>query len=104
MGDLVQGKYNRSIYSQEPRGKRQEEMWEIIENTHEPIIDRNVFLQIQQMKRKNRKTWKDRQGGIAYENIFGRDFGMWNMQTSIAAFEGHKERKGKLLFLLCIFL
>jgi len=69
VGDLVQGKYNHSIYSQERKGKRQEEMWEITENIHEPIIDRDIFLQIQQMKRKNSKIWKDRQGRSAYENI-----------------------------------
>lgn len=69
VGDLVQGKYNHSIYSKERRGKRQEETWEIIENTHKAIVDRNVFLQVQEIKNRNRKVWRDKQGGDAYENI-----------------------------------
>lgn len=69
VGDLVQGKYNWSIYSKEHRGKRQEETWEIRENTHEAIVDRDVFLQVQEIKNRNRKAWRDKQGGDAYDNI-----------------------------------
>lgn len=69
VGDLVQGKYNWSIYSKERRGKRQEETWEIRENVHEAIVDRDVFLQVQEIKNRNRKAWRDKQGGDAYDNI-----------------------------------
>lgn len=69
VGNLVQGKYNHSIYSKERQGKKQEEMWEIIENTHEAIVTREVFWQVQEIKNKNKKAWKDKQGGDAYENI-----------------------------------
>ncbi len=35
VGDLIQGKYNRSIYSKEEQGLREEKAWEVIENAHE---------------------------------------------------------------------
>lgn len=69
VGDLVQGKYNQSIYSKERRGKRKEDEWEIIEGIHPAIIDREVFLKIQEIKERNRKLRKDRQGGPGYENV-----------------------------------
>ncbi|MDE7310926.1 MAG: recombinase family protein [Eubacterium sp.] len=68
-GDLVQGKYNRSIYSRERRGKKEESAWEIIENAHPAIIDRDAFQKIQEIREKNRKAWKDRQGGPGYGNV-----------------------------------
>ncbi len=69
IGDLVQGKYNYSVYSKERRGKRGEDTWKILEGTHPAIIDRAVFQKVQEMKEKNRKIWKDRQGGLGYENV-----------------------------------
>ncbi|MEY8392379.1 recombinase family protein [Lachnospiraceae bacterium 45-W7] len=69
VGDLVQGKYNHSIYSKEKRGKRKEDAWEIIEGIHPAIIDRETFLKVQEIKERNRKVWKDRQGGAGYENV-----------------------------------
>ena len=69
VGDLVQGKYNRSIYSKERRGKRKEESWEIIEENHQAIIDREMFQKVQEIKERNRKVWKDRQGGHGYKNV-----------------------------------
>ena len=69
IGDLVQGKYNRSIYSKERRGKRKENEWEIIEGIHPAIINQEVFLKVQEIKEKNQKVWRDRQGGPGYENV-----------------------------------
>ena len=68
-GDLVQGKYNRSIYSREKRGKKEEAAWEVIENAHPAIIDREAFQKVQEIREKNRKVWKDRQGGPGYGNV-----------------------------------
>ena len=69
VGDMVQGKNNRSIYSKEKQGKRKEEAWEIRKDSHPAIIEREVFQKVQEVKEKNSKTWKDRQGGPGYENI-----------------------------------
>lgn len=69
IGDLVQGKYNCSIYSKERQGKKEESAWEVIENAHPAIIDREVFQKVQKIREKNRKVWKDRQGGLRYGNV-----------------------------------
>lgn len=68
-GDLVQGKYNRSIYSRGKRGKKEEAAWEVIKNAHPAIIDRDVFQKIQEIRENNRKVWKDRQGRPGYGNV-----------------------------------
>lgn len=68
-GDLVQGKYNHSIYSREKRGKKEEAAWEVIEDAHPAIIDRDSFQKIQEIREKNRKVWKDRQGRPGYGNV-----------------------------------
>lgn len=69
VGDLVQGKYNCSIYSKEKQGKRKEDTWEIAKDVHPAIIDREVFDSIQKEREKNRKVWQEKQGGAGYENI-----------------------------------
>ncbi len=69
VGDMVQGKNNRSIYSKEKQGKRKEEAWEIRKDSHPAIIEREIFEKIQEQKEKNSKVWKDRQGGPGYGNI-----------------------------------
>ncbi len=69
IGDLVMGKYDRSIYSKEKQGKKEETAWEIIENAHPAIIAREDFQEVQKIREKNRKVWKDRQGGPGYGNV-----------------------------------
>ncbi len=69
VGDLVQGKYNRSIYSKEKQGKKKEESWEVVENSHPAIVDRDVFEQIQKIRERNRKARRDKQGEPGYSNI-----------------------------------
>lgn len=68
-GDLVQGKYNNSIYSKEKRGKRKEDDWEILEGNHPPVVDREIFLKVQDIRETNRKIWMDRKGRPKYENV-----------------------------------
>lgn len=69
IGDLVQGKYNCSIYSKEKQGKRKEESWEIARDAHPAIVDRESFDSIQKIREKNRRVWQDKQGETGYENI-----------------------------------
>lgn len=69
VGDLVQGKYNCSIYSKEKQGKRKEELWEIARDAHPAIVDRESFDSIQKIRERNRRVWQDKQGEKGYENI-----------------------------------
>lgn len=68
-GDLVQGKYNRSIYSRENQGIRGEEAWEVTEDAHEAIISRELFGQVQKIRAVNRENWRSRQGDAGYDNV-----------------------------------
>lgn len=68
-GDLIQGKYNTSIYSRERKGKREEEVWEVTENAHEAIVTKEVFYQVQEIKRRNREARKNKEKGPSYENV-----------------------------------
>lgn len=69
VGDLVQGKFNWSKYSGERLGAKKEDMWRISENTHQAIISREQFRQVQEKREKNRAIWRERQGGEAYGNV-----------------------------------
>lgn len=69
IGDLVQGKYNWSIYSTQKQGKRKEEEWNIVENAHQGIIERSSFAKIQHIKEKNREIRMSRAGNPSYKNV-----------------------------------
>lgn len=58
IGDLVQGKYNCSIYSKEKRGRREETAWEIKSNAHPAIIEREVFFEVQKIRERSREIWR----------------------------------------------
>lgn len=69
VGDLVQGKYNRSIYTSQRRGLKKEADWEVLENAHEAVIERKLFDQVQEIREKNRKIRQDKQGNPGYKNV-----------------------------------
>lgn len=59
-GDLVQNKTRGISYKVQKRVKNSEDKYIIVENTHEPIIDKERFYNIQE-SRKNRKfNWNKR--------------------------------------------
>lgn len=68
-GDLVQGKYNSSIYTLHGRGLKKETDWEVVEGTHEAIIDKEIFRQVQEIRERNKKIRQDKQKNPAYQNV-----------------------------------
>jgi len=54
-GDMVQGK---ASYSKFKRGKKAfpKEEWCIVENTHEPVISKEIFFEVQELIKKNTRT------------------------------------------------
>ena len=68
-GDLVQNKTRGISYKVQKRVKNSEEQYIIVENTHEPIIDRDTFEKVQ-------------------KEIMGRDTRM-NSNGKISMFAGH---------------
>ena len=49
IGNTVQNKRSRISYKNRKLRSNPQEQWNIVENTHEPIIDKNVFNKVQKM-------------------------------------------------------
>ena len=59
-GDLVQSKYKNISYKVHKQIKNKEEDYIIVENTHEPIIDKERFLKIQELRKDRKYNWNKR--------------------------------------------
>lgn len=55
-GDMVQGKYRVKSYKIHVQEKMPEDEWYIVENTHEPIIDRATFEKVQRLLLRDTRT------------------------------------------------
>ena len=55
-GDMVQGRYRIKSYKVHIQEKVPEDEWYIVENTHEPIIDRETFEKVQQLLLRDTRT------------------------------------------------
>jgi site-specific DNA recombinase len=55
-GDMVQGRWRVKSYKIHVQEKVPEDEWYIVENTHEPIIDRVTFEKVQTLLKKDTRT------------------------------------------------
>ncbi|WP_195199084.1 recombinase family protein [Faecalispora jeddahensis] len=56
IGDMVQGRQRVKSYKIHTQEQVPESEWYIVENTHEPIIDRAVFEKVQQLRKRDTRT------------------------------------------------
>lgn len=56
VGDMVQGRQRVKSYKIHTQEQVPESEWYIVENTHEPIIDRAVFEKVQQLQKRDTRT------------------------------------------------
>ncbi|MEL7609230.1 MAG: recombinase family protein [Bacillota bacterium] len=56
VGDMVQGRYRVRSYKIHIQDAVPEDEWFIVENTHEPIIDRERFAQVQELLKRDTRT------------------------------------------------
>ena len=56
VGDMVQGRYRVRSYKIHIQDTVPEEEWFIVENTHEPIIDRERFAKVQELLKRDTRT------------------------------------------------
>ena len=73
LGNLVYGKEQSSFAKGISRHRLPEEQWKVVENTHEPIIDRKLFDFVQEKQEESRKEFFDRTGindDYQPENLF----------------------------------
>ena len=59
-GDLIQSKTHGISYKVHKRVKNSEDKFIIVENTHEPIIDKERFYNIQELRRSKKYNWNKR--------------------------------------------
>ncbi len=64
IGNMVQGKYGSISYLSKKNKPRPKEDWYVVENTHEPIIDRALWDQVQTLRKGRSKSFDDGKIGI----------------------------------------
>jgi DNA invertase Pin-like site-specific DNA recombinase len=64
IGNMVQGKYGSISYKSKQNKPRPKEMWYKKENTHEPIIDRELWNRVQEQIKQKVKPFKEGTTGL----------------------------------------
>ena len=64
IGNMVQGKYGSVSYKTKKNKPRPKNEWYIVENTHEPIIDKDLWNRVQNLIKQKAKPFKVGQIGI----------------------------------------
>jgi len=68
VGDMVQNVQTKLSYKSQKKIALDKSYWIIVENTHEPLVDREIFERIQNSPARTRKTYKQREKRI-FENL-----------------------------------
>ena len=73
IGHMVQGKKRQSFYENRGQYKKPREEWVVVENTHEPLIDRETFDKVQELARRKNAEYFENLGRFTHlettENI-----------------------------------
>ena len=73
IGHMVQGKKRQSFYENRGQYKKPREEWVVVENTHEPLIDRETFDKVQELARRKNAEYFENLGRFMHlettENI-----------------------------------
>lgn len=56
IGNMVQGRMKKINYKSKINIRLPKEQWKIVENTHEPIIDKDTFYKVREMIEKRKQT------------------------------------------------
>ena len=95
IGNMVQGRVQKASYKSKKILKKPEQEWIVVQGTHQPIIKKEQFEQVQQILQKRAKTrvrkydylWK----GLIY-------CGICNRTASVIA---RQLKQGQILYLCC---
>lgn len=60
IGDMVQGKVKQELCNNLPMRYTEKEDWIVVEGTHEPVIDRELFFQVQELLEKRQKEQEEK--------------------------------------------
>ncbi len=72
-GTLVQNKYNKISYKDKEKIQMPREEWIVVENTHEPIIDKHTFDLVQELQKQRTKSVDMTPDGIFSGKLFCAD-------------------------------
>lgn len=75
IGNLTQGKRKRINYKIKKEIRTPRENWIIKENTHEPIIDKELFYMVQQIRKKNKNLQKNSKNYLLKGFLFCEECG-----------------------------
>jgi DNA invertase Pin-like site-specific DNA recombinase len=64
IGNMVQGKYGSVSYKTKANKPRKKELWYVVEDTHEPIIDRELWQSVQTLIKEKAKPFLVGQIGL----------------------------------------
>lgn len=70
IGNMVQGKYGSISYKTKINKPRPKEDWFIVKNTHEPIIDRELWDRVQELIAEKAKPFSDGKLGIFARKVY----------------------------------
>ena len=65
LGHMVQGRKRESFYEGKPQELRPKDQWTIVKNTHEPLIEEEIFQAVQQMAERQQAAYNERLGKYA---------------------------------------
>lgn len=66
IGHMVQGKKRQSFYENRGQYKKPKEEWIVVENTHEPLIDRETFNKVQEISRCKNEAYFEKLGRFTH--------------------------------------
>lgn len=69
IGNMVQGKYESISYKTKQNKPRPKELWYRKENTHEPIIDKELWNRVQQMLEERAKPFSNGEIGLFAKKV-----------------------------------
>lgn len=74
-GDMVQNVQMKLSYKSQKKVSLEKEHWIIVENTHEPLVNRTIFESIQNTPSRTRKTFKNREKRLFENLLFCKECG-----------------------------
>lgn len=102
IGHLAQKKGSQCLYAGIPFHVTNEDEWIIVEDTHEPIISKELFEAVQKVNKENAARSKANSGKYIYlpkeKNIFGRKFTCAECGATIKLHRSFSTKRDKAYF------
>ena len=102
LGHLAQRKGSQCLYAGIPFRCMDEQDWIVVENTHEPLIEQELFDKVQEINQKATATQKANHGKYAHlpktENIYGKKFTCADCGSVIKLVRSFSTNKDKVYF------